>query len=780
MKLRTTTGILLATAASMALAAPAFAQAAQGAAETADTNEIVVTAQNRSQNVQDVPIAISVVTGKALADKGVTDFTSVQKVAPVLNITNDTNNTRVSVRGIGSLTNNEAQDQSIAVNIDGEYINRPTILNAAIFDLDRVEVLRGPQGTLYGRNSTGGAVNFITRKPGNAFAVNASASYGNYNSVLVDGGVDLPLGDVGGIRVAGFFRSHDGYSFHPNRPFSPTSAYVPSASNRSDTDHTGGGRVSIRLKPAAGLTIDAAVERVEQDIITGAQAWADLTSAANNPGTSTTACANGWTKIGQVAGGISCLPTNTNILAGYDRHSYPSPLVGVSSLSQQSTAVRGRIAYDFGPATLTYTGGYRSTHNTGMNTLSPAFVFTNFGASVKTQSHELRLNGDTAGVQWQTGVFYFREKQNTNGGLYTPFVGANGSYVNYFRHPTDTKSWSVFGQVEVPVADKLTVVAGGRYTHDERDAVFTNFNPFFFVFSGGTGAFNTGPVNLAGKESVYGVTATKLHFSGSRFTWMGGLNYKPNADTLIYAKVSSGYKAGGFDGAGTTFRPETNTAYEAGAKVGFGRSTVNVAGFYYDYKDLQNDVLLNPAIGAQTFNAGKAKIYGVELEATLRPTDNDTITASASLMHATYTQFTASVQSYDIGNSPTNPLTMNLAGNRLPQAPNYLLTLGWDHVFDLGGAGTVTASAYTRYKGDYFLDFYNYNDSHQKAHTQSDFSLEWKPENKHFAVMAFVRNIEDYRSLAYAGNTVVPGVANIYNWQFSAPRTYGARLSVDF
>ncbi len=731
------------------------------------TDEIIVTAQNRAQSVQNVPIAISVISGDALKDKGVTDFTSVQKVSPALQVTNDTNNTRVSVRGVGSLTNNEAQDQSIAVNIDGEYINRPTILNAAIFDLDRVEVLRGPQGTLYGRNSTGGAVNFITRKPGDSFAVNGTASYGNFNQVLVDGGVDVPLGDVGGVRVAGFYRSHDGYTTHPNTPFSPTSAFTPSKTAESDTDNTGGGRVSLRLKPAAGFTVDAAVEHVEQTLIPAAQAWQDMASAANNPGSSTTSCANGWAVAYAVAGGVGCVPKNTNTLSKIDRSNYASPLIGVGSLHQISTAARARIAYDFGPATLTYTGGYRTTKNNGANTLSPAFVFTNFGGRVKTQSHELRLNGNVHGIEWQTGAFYFREKQNTNGGLYSPFIGPNGSYVNYFRHPTLSESVSGFAQVEVPLTTQLTAVGGARYTHDVRSATFTNY---FF-------AFNSGPIELTNQPSA----STPLHYSGSKFTWLAGLNYKPNADTLLYAKVSTGYKAGGFDGTGKTFNPENNTAYEGGAKLRFsGNNTFNVAGFYYDYKDLQNDVLLNPAVGAQTFNAGSAKIYGVEAEANLHPSRADTVSIAVNLMHATYRKFQASVAAFTNGVVPTTPQTLELGGNRLPQAPNAIVSVGWDHLFDLGGAGTITASAYSRYKGNYYLDFYNYNDSKQIGHTQSDFSLEYKPANKHYSVQAFVRNIENYRLIAYAGNTVVPGVANIYNWQFTPPRTYGVRLGIDF
>ncbi|EGY02559.1 TonB-dependent receptor [Nitrospirillum viridazoti Y2] len=773
-------GIFLIGACGCALNTAARAQSVP----TADSDilqEVIVTAQHRAENVQDVPIAMSVVSGEALAQKGVTDFTSMQKLAPSLNITNDTNNTRVSVRGIGTLSNNEAQDQSIAVNIDGEYINRPTILNAAIFDVDRVEVLRGPQGTLYGRNTTGGAVNFITRKPGDTWGGNAAVTYGNYDQVIVEGGIDIPLGTVGGLRISGVHRSHDGYDEHTNTPFSPTSAYIPSSANRSDTDDTNAGRVTLVLKPVEGLTVQAAVERIVQDVIPASQAWADMTGAQNNPGTSTTTCGNGWVSAGTAGGSVACIPQNTHALSGINRHTYDSPLMGVGWLQQHSTAARGQIAYDFGPATVTYTGGYRTTSDTNVLTLAPAFLFTHYNETVETQSHELRFNGVWDGVLWQGGAFYFRELQATNGGLYTPFVGDKGSYVNYFQHPTDSRSWSGFGQVEVPLFDALTAVVGGRYTSDVRTATFANFNPFYYVFSGGTGAYNTGPTDLSGVASSIGASRLPLHYEGSKFTWLAGLNYKLDADTLIYGKVSTGFKAGGFDGTGNSFRPETNTAYEGGVKLTRGDNsqyTLDVAGFYYDYKDLQNDVLLNPAAGAQTFNAGKATIYGIEVEGKARLTRDDTISASVNWLHATYDKFLGSVSYYN--ESGTEAPTIDLSGNRLPQAPEWVLTLGYDHVFHLGTAGSLTASAYTRYKGDYYLDFYNYNDSHQVGHTETDLSVTYKPESKAYSVQLYVHNLEDYRSLAYAGNVVVPGQANIWNWQFGPPRTFGVRASADW
>ena len=755
---------LLASSAAMAQQAPASAPLNDEAIP-----DIIVTAQNRAESVQNVPIAISVISGDTLKSQGVTDFTSVAKVSPALQVTSDTTNTRVSVRGIGTLSNNEAQDQSVAVNVDGEYINRPTILNAAIFDLERVEVLRGPQGTLYGRNSTAGAVNFITRKPGDEFRVNGSVSYGNYNAVIAEGGVDVPLGDVGAFRVAGTYSYHDGYIYSPNTPVSLPQFQANDGGHRSGNDNTWGVRGSLRLEPLAGLEINAAVEHDEMHIIPAVQAYQDLNAAGG-------CSASGFVEVGLITPGTQCVPQNTNFLSKVDRGNYNMPLTGVGKFDQKSTAVRGRIAYNFGPATLTYTGGYRETSNSGFNSLAPAYAFSNYGASVKTQSHELRLNGEEGRFKWQFGGFFFKELQNTNGGLYSPFIGppgnTKGSYITYPVHPTDSQSWSAFGQAENSFTDTLTAVGGVRYTKDRRSATFFNYGF----------AFNSGYVQLTGTPPI----AVPLYYSGDKITWTGGLNYKPNKDTLIYGKVSTGYKAGGFDGSGATFRPENNTAYEGGLKLNYGpnsHNVFNVSGFYYDYKDLQNDVLLNNVVGAQTLNAGSAKVWGVEVESTIRLSPRDTFTASFNYLHARYDNFLASYVVLDSANPNLTSLSTaenaNLKGNRLPQAPEFVIGVGYDHVFDLGSSGKVTARAYSRFKSDYYLDFYNYRDSRQTAYTQTDLSLEYRPQNGKYGVQVFARNLENIRPLVYA-SYVAAGTDDIYNWQFGAPRTYGARLSIDF
>lgn len=769
-------GTLLASVGTIIFASPAIAQEA---AEEDVTNVIVVTAQNRAQNVQDVPIAIDVVSGEQLQASGVTDFSSVQRVAPVVNIVNDTVQTRVTIRGIGSNSNGEAQDQAVAINIDGEYLNRPTVLNASLFDLDRVEVLRGPQGTLYGRNATGGAINFVTRKAGNDFGVNASLSYGNYDHVIAEGGIDVPLGSIGGIRASGIYSKRDGYNFHPN------------VNRRSGDDDTKAGRISLRLEPVDGLTLNLAVEHVDVNVVVPAQAFINFNAPGNSPGVGCTA--PGWAEFAPLIAGSQCVPLRTNNLPNVNRFSYNSPTTGVGVNDAVSTAFRGTLAYDFGAAKLTYNGGYRTTERTSSVPLAPSYVFETFQDDVKTQSHELRLNGESDLLVWQLGGFYFKERQVIdrglfNAGLPAALLGVNGGYVNYFRRPAvDAESWAIFGQTDINISDQFTVVLGARYTDDSRDAIFENLGGG--INNRTSPLFNSGRTRITAPATA--AQTQNLASKADKITWLAGLNYKPNDDTLVYAKVATGFKAGGFDSIGV-FAPETNTAYEVGSKLGFGPSAqhlFNFAAFYNEYKDLQVSVLIDTTQGVQVFNAGKATIWGVEAEAVIKLSDNDTFSASVNYLNAEFDTLLASVPVFcvgcgltavsDLDPSPTVLAQPNLAGNRPPLAPKWTIVMGYDKVFDLGNAGSITASALTTFKSAYFNDIFNFRDAQQQAFSQTDLSVTYRPDNRKWSLQAFARNLENIRPITFSSFTAA-GNDDLFNWQFGTPRTYGVRLAVDF
>jgi iron complex outermembrane recepter protein len=753
---------LFASCSALVLATPALAQNSESGAATLDT--IVVTAQNRAEDIQDVPIAISVISAEQIRDAGVTDFREIERVAPSLNVTQDTSSTRVSVRGVGTQSSDEAQDQSIAINIDGEYLNRPNVLNVSLFDLDRVEVLRGPQGTLYGRNATGGAVNFITRKPNvDDFTGNGSFTYGNYDQVTVEGAVNIPFG-WGGLRLAGIANSHEGYFTHPN---------INAKSGSADTKAL---RASLRLTPTEKFTLDLVGEYGEVDNVLAAFAAVDFNTAGNGPGPS---CAlNGFVEIAPATPGVQCIPRNSNLLSRIDRDTYNGPATGVGSNKQSTRVLRARAEYDFGPATLTYTGGFRNTDQDSDQTLPPAYIFYSFKNETETQSHEVRLNGgQDGGLLWQGGAFYYNEQLDRFLGLYNRLVAANGSFINTFTRVTEATSWAAFGQADVPLTSTLTLVAGARYTNDERSGLYGNYG---FRFNSGPVAPTTPPPQIL-----------TLAAKGEQVTGLLGLNYKPTDDLLVFGKVSTGYKAGGFDSVGD-YAPEKNTAYEAGVKWNFGadgQHKFNVSGFRYDYQDLQVSVLLNAAVGSQIFNAGGATVQGVEAELDFEITERDMLSVSVNYLDAQYDElktayavFCVGCADTSVGDLDSNPATItqpNLAGNRLPQSPKWVITVGYDHVFDLGDAGELTASAYTKYKSSYFLTSFNYKDDQQKSFTQTDLSLKYKPRDHNISVQAFVRNIENEQPLVFSAFTVA-GPDDLYNWGFGPPRTYGVRVAASF
>ncbi len=783
---------------------------AEAPAGDADTlQEIVVTAQNRVENVQKVPIAIDVVSAAKIAETGFASLNDIQKVAPAVQLINDNNELRVTIRGVGSNTNGETDDTSVVVNVDGEYINRGEVLSSSMFDIERMEVLRGPQGTLYGRNSTGGAINIITRKPGDEFAVNASAGHGNYGANNFEAGVDLPIGSIGGVRLSGIYNEHDGYYSHPanNGP-----ALIATPATTSDSARNTAGRVSLRLHPTQALTIDAAVEYGNRHYVNAVADTVDLHAPGIAP-TGPDCNAPGFVNIaplwltvsptyvdpgsGTVGPYAACVPKDTNFLAGRDRKaSYVQPWYGAGGYNQDSHPVRGRIEYVFSPAaTLTYVGGYRKSGLTGDQGLPVIYHTITFKDDVTTQSHELRLNGDLGRVAYQTGVFHFDEKLDSDQGfaidslVFPPFLGGgppgtSQTFITYFTRKQDSKSDSAFGQIDVGITDTLKAQVGVRYTKNKREAVYGNaLAPLF-----GLGIGHQDLIALFGPASQ-----SNLASDESKTTYLVGLNYTPDARTLIYGKVSTGFKGGGFDQVGT-FKPETNTALEAGLKENFGASGqnyFNVSAFHYHYTDLQVSALLNPVVGAQTFNAGKATIYGLEFESGFRLTHDDSLTATLNYLHARFDEFLGVYDIYcpQVGCAASTTTDLdphtpgvqqpNFAGNTPANSPKFVATLEYDHTFHLGNAGSVKASVFGRYKSSAYTDFYNYNDAQQKDYAQADISVEYKNASGHLFIQGYVQNVTDYRPLINA-YYISAGPDRIFNFWYGEPRLFGVKLGVNY
>lgn len=708
---------------------------------TARLDEVIVTAENRSVSAQRVPITMDLVTGKTLLRQGVTDVVQLQNLAPGLNIVQNTVFNQINIRGIGSNDGSaELSDQAVTVGIDGEYINRPVALNAAMFDLDRVEVLKGPQGTLYGRNSSAGAINIIARKPTQTKEADLSATYGNYNTLKLQGAVNLPLGKIAAIRVAGLLSRHDGY-----RDGGPA--------GRIDNGNYWATRVGFSLNPSSALSVYIAGEYNQTDQLSPSQYGVALTNVESVRGKAP-------------ADYQTTLPNDFNVAtAGF--------------LKIDQGAVRTKVAYDFGKALLSYTGGYRVV---SLNSYQPlngflpeTFSFDN-NLDYQTQSHELRINGESEKFVWQAGLFYGNERQDVARGLFLPgsagAFGGKAPYLSFFLRDIISTTTAVFAQATYNFTEKFSLTAGLRNTTDDKtrtgaDIASAPFAPRATVFT-----YPNRPTSTT-QTGMRALTGVPNEGNWNQTTWLVGMDYKIDNNRMLFAKVSTGYKAGGFDNIGN-YDPENLTAVEIGTKNKFAanRLRLNASAFFYDYSNQQVSVFISTAVGNAIQNAGSTQVTGVELDGEFAATKKDRFRFTVNYLDASFGDF-STVRNRVGGTAEV----VNLKGNTPIQAPKWTLVGGYNHDFALG-KGTLTAGIQTLFKSDYYMTPFNFVMDKQVAYTKTDLNVTYSANSGKWDLGVFAQNLEDNRILAYSGFT--GATVNIYNWIFGAPRTVGIQANVRF
>ncbi|EJL33537.1 TonB-dependent receptor [Novosphingobium sp. AP12] len=699
------------TASAFALAAilahPALAQDAPAAESPVEgLGDIVVTAQKRTSNAQSTPIAMTVASGEELAKSGVTDVNALANIAPTVNIAQNNANTLITIRGVSSRDYSETGDPAVAVSVDNFYLQRAFALNAALFDIDRIEVLRGPQGTLYGRNATAGAVNIASVKPTDDWKLDAAAEIGNYGTLNLDVGATIPVSDTLSFRVAGTRKTHEGYRNNPGL-------------KDGDDGNVTGGRVHALWTPTDRLSI----------LVTGEMTRVD--------------------GVGSVIKGIpySDVRADGSLDIGSEK-TFALNNQGYTRI--RTKAVRSAISYDMDFATLSFFGGFQKSTLNRDNDQDGGLAY-NYGfqqnEDVKDQNYELRLSSNNkTGFTWQLGGYFFKETDALD--TFFQVHGDAGTVpFNFYTFDYDvgSKSKAVFAQVGYDLTDQLKVEAGVRYTKDNKYQVGYNI--------------------IAGTYSDL-----DNHYSGDQITWHAGLNYQATADSLIYAKVDKGYKAGGYT-TNSSFGPETIVSYEVGTKNRFLNNAlqVNLSGFYYDYSDLQTQQEDPATALVYTLNAGKARVWGAELETVWLVTPDTRIDANVAWLDAKYSEFCTIT-------AETCPAASDLSGNRLTQAPEWTLSGGIQHDFHLLG-GTLTPRVQTRYQTKTYFTFFNTDAEQQGAYWKSDAQITYTPDDGPFSITAYVRNIEDNTILTANAEA---GYAGGYLVQFAAPRTYGARLSYSF
>ncbi|MDF7775359.1 TonB-dependent receptor [Sphingomonas sp. AOB5] len=626
-------------AGSALMPATAWAQAAteeQAEAEPANA-DIVVTAQRRSERLQDVPIAISALGSEGLESRGIASAEDLQGAIPGLSITgfagvNSTN--LVSLRGIAGQPVPIGASQATAVYLDGVFLAKPDAAFFALEDVERVEVLRGPQGTLYGRNATAGAINIITREPSQQLEGKLAASYGNYNSIDLGGYVAGPLGGNFSGSLSGSYSSRDGYYRNTvtNNRIGKTDSY------------TGRARVKYENGGFDATLSGDYTSRYSQDIFTPAT----LVSGQVLFNTKTVST-NIEDQIGTrlKTGGVS-LTMNFEAANNFT----------VTSVSSYRTFDFFTI-YDIDATTAT--------------SIQP--IFTN---KIDTFSQEVRGVYTGERLRFTIGANYYQEEGDVmlrvNPVAYTEAQLRLDPRPHAQNHLT---ALAGFGQFEFDITDTLTVVAGARVNYETRD--------FSIDYS------------TAGTPGQYPPIIGNVN--DTAFLPSAGLNFQPDSNLLFYVKASRGYQSPGFayqpgaGGALNTFGAEKLWAYEGGAKMQFAdrRITLNTAAFRYDYAGIQLRRLISPLI-SRIENVGSAKVTGIEGELIVVPVNGLTLSAQATYSEGVYTNFcegitTGTPQNNDPQCVGTPAPTADRAGNALNQAPrwsggasiNYKTPIGGDN-----------------------------------------------------------------------------------------------------
>ncbi len=681
-----------------------------------DSDVIIVTAQKRSQDIQDVPVAVTALGGEALQDAHVTNVLDLNALAPSLQVKTDDNaaNPKIFIRGIGLNDFNPNTASAVAIYSDGVYIGSPLAQMSQFFDLDRVEVLRGPQGTLYGRNTTGGAINLISRKPSDSFEAMGSVEYGSYNSLTLEGAVGGPISPDLAYRLSGTYLTNDGYAL--NRL----------TGNHGNDTNRGSARLQLAWTPSD--TFDALFQ-LRYGKSNGGSIWAynrSLFPATAQATGSDGFCAPGYYTSGDCTDLAGYANTSDNLYQG-DYH-----LEGKDKV--ETYGASATLTWDLGAMSVISVTGYDHADRDDLEDTDagPTDIITaRYRAQQWAASEELRLqsNGDNQ-LDWVAGIYLARDELDTNS-YYDVFRVANSGNplvdlpqgIGVFGWPftQDTNSYAVFGQIDYDFTDRLTATFGLRYSADKKtfhyDATYASDvdDPTLNLFSVDDGK-------------------TFDSFSGKL-----GLQYRVTDDINVYGSYNRGYKSGGFFGGQTTdpgalqpYADEIVDAYEAGLKSELldGLLTANFAAFFYDYQDLQVYTLVvdpNTQLTVQNFtNASNAEVKGLEAELMASPIDGLDLSLGASFLDATYQDFQSQGDDY--------------SGNTLPNAPEVSLNGSARYEWNIFG-GSAEAQADVSYRSKVFYDTRNVERLSDGDRTFVNLRLGWKPSDGEMEFGLYGRNV---------------------------------------
>jgi len=710
--------------------------------------EITITAEKHTSDLQKTAISLSAVTGDEVREKAITSIDSLLMDVPGVEVGGFQTGKMLFIRGVGSNVSPYLDnDPSNALMLDGVYSGKAEAVMGAVYDISRVEVLRGPQGTLYGRNAIGGTVNLISNAPSDKFEAIGNIQMGDYNLKHFDGSINTPISDKMAMRIALLRETRDGY----------LSGGTENADKLSF-------RAKLSYKPTDKISFLATIERNEDN--------SDGQDTVPVPGSAGHLSAFGWVSGFDYTKGW-VVPVGADAWTNDEWHTSDSTLY-----NQIFNTYTLQMDLDLGWGQLTLLPSYSDSLMTIWGGSSADAQAASQAISKRTQkqwSGEARLaSKEDSTFKWLLGYYMqtYKNADLSSSTTLTLSTTANALSWATYREPGGTQA--IFGQATYPVTEKFRLTAGMRYNIDNRKMNYR------FGYGNLTDTANAYYDQAALVDGLLQYDSGLRHYKSdlNSFTYKAGIEYDLSESSMLYTQVSTGIKSGGLNTGAppTTYDPEKLTAYEIGSKNRFlnNQLQVNTEAYYYDYDNMQQTIrTITYVAGVQNYasqilGAGPTHFYGGEVETDYMLTLNDRVKTSLTYMHAEYGDLTLPISPFGTYSAVTP-----LKGTQASKSPKWVGTLEYQHSWLLDDGAGISASIDTRLSSGFFVTIEKYlPGSWQKGYHRSNTHVTYSSASGKWSTGVWIKNIENEAQTTM----VMPN----YRRMITDPRTFGMTLSVKY
>jgi iron complex outermembrane receptor protein len=761
------------------LVAPVFCS---GVVVAQQLEEVVVTAEKRSQSIQDVPLSVAAIGGNDIRVGKVTGLNDIAMKVPGVAFNQfNVGEPRIYIRGIGNSSDSAASDQAVGVFLDEVYIGRTGGVGFDLFDLERIEILRGPQGTLYGKNTSGGAINIVTSRPSQEDEVRLSASVGNYDMTNFQGLANGGLTDSISGKIVAQFQQRDGFGKNVI-----TEDQIATLGDLSNSRYIG---KSIGASGNGDRLDDADKRAVRGQLLFDLSDTMNLLVGGDYSRDKSNGTCRHLQNLDDAVQGLGTFWE----LGMSDKYKNDDRNCSTQFNVDQKRDIGGvmaRFEWDLGWSDFLSISAWRESDYNFVDDLTgiplidltapsppgvplppgswtpPENVVNGVDENASQYSQEFRLTGSEGSVDWVSGVFYMEEDVDRKEEYYTMYntllqggFGLAGIGDVLFTQKNTTTSMAAYAQVDWHVTEQWTLTYGGRYSYDKKKITQDAID----LMGGGV---PTG-VPLILPEFPAPV---KANDSWSDYTNKVSVAYQPNDDMMLYATFSQGYKSGAFPSqanlpsvAATPVDPETVENYELGMKSTWwdNRIQFNVTLYDMDYSDLQVFELNNRLL--LVLSSAQAESKGVDVDFNILLIDNLTLSTSYNYSDATYSDFTSS------GGA-------NYDGNDMVYAPNAAFAIDVDYRYDIGSAGALDFNVSYNWKDDYYTSPSNAEKTKQDDIGMLGASIAWTSSDESWSASVWGKNLDDEQQIA----SLIVDPTQITSQNYMAPRTYGVTVTKTF